>query len=246
MIVGVFIALVVVALILFVVQIVQPRNFARAFRVSQTCKVSIPPLAEKVSLFNCNVFTMFKSKRKRIIFFPGGAFIRCCIDFTPFTETALNGYEIVMVQYRTLMQVKHMRPVVSDCAQVLDFLLKQSQKPTLVIGYSAGGYMATRAIEESNSVVPFLGMHGYYNLTTDYLLKFYSWLYVRDPIRQVNTNQNFLITGDKDPLKESTDLFSVEFGITEQVVQGADHFTFYDLQQNEPYVDRIKTIMSNL
>lgn len=245
MLIGLLATVFVVTIIVFAAYIIQPKNFAKAFRVSETCNVSIPPSATMVQMNNCNIYTMFPSKPKRIIFFPGGAFIRCCIDFTPFVETPLNGYEVVMIQYRTLMEVTHMRPVVKDCAQVLATLLKD-KKPTLVIGYSAGGYMASRSIEESNSVVPFLGLHGYYNLTTDYLLKFYSWLYVRDQIREVNADLSKIVTGDQDPLEESTDLFSQKFGVQKETVEGANHFTFYDLSRNQIYIDIIRNIIDRL
>lgn len=245
MLVGIVVAVFVVLLLLSLVYVAQPKNFARAFRVSLSCHVSVPPTVTMQQMYNCNVYSMFTSKPKRIIFFPGGAFIRCCIDYEPFTETALQGYEVVMVQYRTLLQINSMRPVVKDCAQVLSSLLG-SKKPTLVVGYSAGGYMAARAIQEANVSVPFLGMHGYYNLTTDYLLAFYSWLYLHDKIRTVDATKTWVITGDKDPLEESTSLFASHFGVDKQVVPLADHFTFYDLKRNQPYVDYIVKLMTKI
>lgn len=139
-----------------------------------------------------------------------------------------------------------MGPVVHDCAATLAELLNGSTKPTLVVGYSAGGYLAARAIELANVDVPFVGLHGYYNLTSDYLLAFYSWRYLPGPINKIDAHKTSLMSGDQDPLEESTILLAEKFAIPHTIVEGATHFTFYDLEKNEPYVRHLVEIMRSL
>lgn len=220
----------------------QPKYFARLLRISQTCSSNIPIGIKSYDAHNCKIYILNENKAKRIIFLPGGAFIRCCADFSPFTESTLRGYEIVMIVYKTLMDYSTISPVIDNVAKCIFDLYSEKSKPTLTIGYSAGAYIALKAIESLDIDITFLGINGWYNYTEDYLLRFYSWLYLAGLPRKSKNLKIYTIASENDTLRNSTLQFNRFFGILRREIPEANHFSFYDLLKIEEYADQINEI----